>query len=86
MKVKGVSPCRQKLAWIFLGQRLPLDEKYKLSCSRCKAKMEKVQKKNSIIDLCPRCGGMFLDHGEINKLVKLSSSKAGGKNVKKKEK
>lgn len=75
-KVKGVNPLKQKLAWIFLGRRLPLDEKYSLSCARCGAKMQKVQKQNTIIDLCPRCGGMHLDRGEINKLVKLSNKKS----------
>ena len=72
MRKKGVSPFQQKFAWIFLGKRLLKDEKYTLRCSRCNAKMQKVQKKNTIIDLCPHCGGIFLDHGEINKLVKLS--------------
>lgn len=72
MKIKGVSPCRQKLEWIFLGKRSLLDEKYLLRCSRCSSKMQKVQRKNTIIDMCPRCGGIFLDYGEINKLVELS--------------
>lgn len=72
MKIKGVSPLKQMLSWIFLGKRLLRDEKYSLFCSRCNTKMDKIQKKEIIIDICPRCGGMFLDNGEINKLVSIS--------------
>ena len=85
MRIDGVSPLRQKFAWIFLGKRLLRDERYQLSCSRCGAKMEKIQKENVIIDLCPRCGGLFLDKGEIDKLASFSNKKGkqnGSKKIK----
>ncbi|MDP2750890.1 MAG: zf-TFIIB domain-containing protein [Nanoarchaeota archaeon] len=39
-----------------------------LLCPRCRIHMEKLKKKNIILDVCDRCGGMWADFGEIEKL------------------
>lgn len=72
-----VGKCKQKLAWIFLGKRLLLSEKYSLKCPRCGSKLKKINKEitsieHVAIDVCPNCQGMWLDDGEIEKLVSLS--------------
>jgi Zn-finger nucleic acid-binding protein len=71
--IKGTSPCIQKLAWIFTGKRLLLDDKHRIPCSRCGAKMDKIHKETVTIDICPNCKGVFLDDGEIDKLAKLGA-------------
>jgi hypothetical protein len=41
-------------------------------CPRCKLKMEKLKKKNVVIDVCKKCKGMWLDDGEIHKLLNIA--------------
>ena len=50
-----------------------------LDCPRCSIKMEKLKKGNVVIDVCKKCGGMWLDKGEIEKLVKIANKMRGGK-------
>ena len=50
-----------------------------LQCPRCKIKMEKLKKGSVIIDVCTKCRGMWLDKGEIEKLVKIAQELRGGK-------
>lgn len=33
--------------------------------------MDKIEKEQVVIDVCPFCGGIFLDDGEIDKLGKI---------------
>jgi len=40
-----------------------------LICPRCKSKLNKLKKNNVVIDICPSCHGIWLDDGEIEKLV-----------------
>jgi len=43
----------------------------KLECPRCKKVMEKLKnKKGIVIDRCAKCGGIFLDKGEIQAIKK----------------
>ena len=42
-----------------------------LLCPRCKKDMEKLIKKDVVIDVCKKCGGMWVDAGEIEKLAKM---------------
>lgn len=42
----------------------------KLVCPRCGVKMEKIKKNGVIIDVCRTCEGMWLDGGELEKLIK----------------
>ena len=51
-----------------------------LICPRCKINMEKLKKEDVIIDVCKKCGGMWLDAGEMDKLADMAQ------NIKKEEK
>jgi len=43
-------------------------EKY-LSCPRCNIDMKKLVKHDVVIDICKKCGGMWVDKGELEKLA-----------------
>jgi len=49
-------------------------------CPRCKAdkkkeiEMEKLKKGDVIIDVCKKCGGMWLDNGEMEKLADMAEN------------
>jgi len=45
-----------------------------LVCPRCKLVMKKIHEKNITIDYCQQCNGMWLDKGEIDKLIELNKS------------
>jgi protein-arginine kinase activator protein McsA len=47
------------------------DEKL-LLCPRCKINMKKLIKNKVIIDVCKRCGGMWVDAGELEKLAQIA--------------
>jgi hypothetical protein len=40
-----------------------------LNCPRCKKHMKKIVKKEVVLDICKKCGGMWVDAGEIEKLA-----------------
>ena len=46
----------------------------KIDCPRCGVVLKRQEIEvfgpNVIIDICPKCGGVWLDHGELNKLLK----------------
>lgn len=50
-----------------------------LICPRCSIKMEKLKKQDVIIDICSKCGGMWLDKGETEKLTKIAKKLRGDK-------
>lgn len=81
--MKGVSKCKHFLTWLFTSKRLLLSDKYRLKCPRCGSKMDKIDKNNIVIDVCPNCNGMWLDDGEIEKLVSIAKNKTTKKNTKK---
>lgn len=41
--------------------------------------MENIEKEGVIIDVCPFCNGMFLDDGEIEKLVQIARKNMASK-------
>jgi len=45
-----------------------------LDCPKCWVAMDKEELEvlgpNVVIDVCPKCGGIWLDHGELKKLLK----------------
>jgi len=43
-----------------------------LFCPRCRIKMTKLIKKSIVIDICKKCGGMWVDSGELEKLAKIT--------------
>ena len=40
-----------------------------LTCPKCQAPMRSIERSGIIIDRCNECGGMFLDRGELEKLM-----------------
>lgn len=64
----GTSKLKQKLFWIFLGKRLLISDDNNLTCPRCSSTLDKIEKHDIVIDVCPFCQGMWLDDGEIDKL------------------
>jgi Zn-finger nucleic acid-binding protein len=39
-----------------------------LACLKCTSVLDKARIDEVEVDLCPRCGGLWLDHGEIERL------------------
>ena len=39
--------------------------------------MREREKESVIVDVCPNCKGMWLDHGELEKLVAIESDRGG---------
>jgi Zn-finger nucleic acid-binding protein len=59
-----------------------------LKCPNCSGKMQEVQQHGVHIDYCPVCKGVWLDKGEIDKIVQspgLSSADLGTHNHELKE-
>lgn len=46
-----------------------------LLCPRCKFDMKKLIKGNVVIDICKKCGGMWVDAGELEKLAEITQKK-----------
>ena len=61
-----------------------------IQCPRCSVDMKKITRNNIVIDFCGTCHGMWLDHGELTKLIDLHGPRQGKKdkhikkNIKKK--
>lgn len=43
-----------------------------LNCPRCDVHMDKLVKKDVVIDICKKCGGMWVDAGELEKLGEIA--------------
>lgn len=56
-----------------------------LLCPRCGIHMKKLVKDKITIDVCGKCGGMWADYGEVEKLNKVYLREVG-KNEKKQKK
>jgi hypothetical protein len=50
-------------------ERRKLREAHYLHCAKCGQKMETTTLANVEIEVCPDCGGIYLDAGELNKIV-----------------
>ena len=46
-----------------------------LNCPRCKTHMKKIVKKDVVLDICKKCGGMWVDADEIEKLSEEAQNK-----------
>jgi len=44
-----------------------------MQCPKCSAEMMVRQKNETTIDYCPSCGGVWLDKGEIDKIIEIQS-------------
>lgn len=40
-----------------------------LLCPNCGAGMKEVERRGVLLDVCPQCGGVWLDRGELEKLL-----------------
>ena len=40
-----------------------------LNCPFCKSSMDKIKRANVTVDRCPNCQGIWLDKGELDKIV-----------------
>lgn len=47
---------------------------YMIKCPHCDVVMNEALKQNIIIDVCPKCMGVWLDKGEMEKIVELYSN------------
>ena len=50
--------------------RLTCEEEHWMRCPKCCANLEEVNYQNVMIDVCSECKGVWLDHGELDLLVK----------------
>ena len=41
-----------------------------LACLKCTSVLDKARIDEIEVDLCPRCGGLWLDHGELERLAR----------------
>lgn len=51
---------------------MKINQQADLKCPRCIIVMKKLIKHDVVLDICKKCHGMWLDDGEIDKLVRLS--------------
>jgi hypothetical protein len=49
-----------------------------LACVKCTSVLDKARVGDVEVDLCPSCGGLWLDHGEIERLGRGPVAAAGG--------
>lgn len=47
-----------------------------MNCPVCEERMREIQKCGVNIDICPSCKGVWLDKGELEKLIELSATDA----------
>jgi Zn-finger nucleic acid-binding protein len=45
-----------------------------IKCPRCEKNMKKITRHGVTIDVCKKCHGMWLDDGEIDKLIMIGKS------------
>lgn len=43
-----------------------------LMCPNCQIGMKEITRESVLIDICPTCQGVWLDRGELNKLLTLN--------------
>lgn len=53
----------------------------KLNCPICNTKMNKIKKNHVTIDRCPKCLGIWLDKGELDKIVEIRKERYKDQNV-----
>src|SRR5688572_9593974 len=52
-------------------------EGVRMNCPACQTVMREREKELVIVDVCPACHGMWLDHGELEKLVEIEGERDG---------
>ena len=48
-----------------------------MKCPRCGADLKQVDREHVAVDVCPDCGGLWLDAGELELLKKVKESRFG---------
>jgi len=48
-----------------------------LTCVKCTSVLDKSKVGDIEVDLCPDCGGLWLDHGEIERLNRVADAEVG---------
>ncbi|WP_406676760.1 zf-TFIIB domain-containing protein [Neomoorella carbonis] len=41
----------------------------RMRCPLCEVPMKEIQRRNVMVDICPECKGVWLDRGELDKLL-----------------
>jgi hypothetical protein len=55
-------------------EKKELKELHWMRCPKCGMELDEVEFKKVVVDACFCCGGMFLDHGEIDKILEQDDS------------
>jgi hypothetical protein len=55
-------------------EKVDLKKQHWMRCPKCGMELDEVEFKNVVVDACFACGGMFLDHGEIDKIMEQDDS------------
>jgi len=53
------------------GSLSPMSEAPNLTCVKCNSILDRATFEGLEVDLCPRCGGLWLDRGEITRAARL---------------
>lgn len=56
-------------------ERSPVDE---IRCPKCQAPMRGQERSGVVIDRCTGCGGIFLDRGELERLIEFEGQYLAG--------
>ena len=55
-------------------EKKDLKELHWMRCPKCGMELDEVDYKNVVVYACFACGGMFFDHGEIDKILQKEDS------------
>lgn len=47
-----------------------------LMCPNCKAEMREIRRHDVLIDMCTECRGVWFDHGELEKMLRIAREEA----------
>jgi len=49
-----------------------------MRCPVCDARLRAVEKHGVEVDICPDCKGVWLDRGELDKILEIAANESGG--------
>jgi acetyl-CoA carboxylase beta subunit len=55
-------------------EKVQLKEMHWMRCPKCGMELDELDFRGVVVDACFACGGMFFDHGEIDKIVEQEES------------
>jgi hypothetical protein len=69
-ELKKIKKMREEAAGeLAVKEKERLKELHWLRCPKCGLELDEVEYRGVTVDACYSCGGMFLDQGEIDKIV-----------------